>query len=73
MSLDFSSTNWAWQNVLGANQGQAYLPNSTGLHALICGGSWNSDVYCGPRAVHGSDYPWYVSTSVGSRFACDSL
>ena len=73
MSLDFSSTNWAWQNVLGANQGQAYLPNSSGLHALVCGGNWDGGVRCGPRTVHGYDSPWNVGTAVGSRFACDSL
>ena len=72
-SLDFSSTNWDWQNVLGANQGQAYLPNSTGLRALLCGGVWHDGVNCGPRTVSGGNYPWYVGTGVGARFACDSL
>jgi formylglycine-generating enzyme required for sulfatase activity len=72
-SLDFSSTNWAWQNVLGAKQGQAYLPNSSGLRALHCGGSWGDGVYCGPRAVVGSLCPWYVGAGVGARLACDSL
>jgi len=72
-SLDFSSTNWAWQNVLGANQGQAYLPNSRGLRALRCGGYWNDGVNCGPRAVSGGNSPWGVAADIGSRFACDSL
>lgn len=74
MSLDYSSsTSWNWQNVLGANQGQAYLPNSTGLHALVCGAPWDNGVRCGPRTVDGDGCPWYVAASVGSRFACDSL
>ena len=72
-SLDFSSTSWNWQNVLGANQGQAYLPNSGGLRALRCGHFWNSGVLCGPRTVSGNDNPWDVLTSIGARLACDSL
>lgn len=72
-SLDFSSTNWAWQNVLGAKQGQAYLPNSSGLRALDCGGDWHNGVHCGPRTVNGNYYPWGVNTSLGTRLACDSL
>ena len=71
-SLDYSSaTSWNWQNVLGANQGQAYLPNSTGLRALICGANWNNGVNCGPRTVNGNNYPWNVNTNIGSRLACD--
>lgn len=73
MSLDFSSTNWNWQNVLGKNQGQAYLPNATGLHTLVCGGFWYYGVRCGPRTVSGNYYPWYVHTVIGCRLACDSL
>lgn len=73
-SLDFSSsTNWDWQNILGKNQGQAYLPNSTGLRTLDCGGNWNGGTRCGPRAVDGDYYPWNVSVGLGCRFACDSL
>jgi formylglycine-generating enzyme required for sulfatase activity len=72
-SLDFSSTNWNWQNVLGANQGQAYLPNSDGLRALRCGDFWANGVHCGPRTVGGDNFPWDVSSVIGARLACDSL
>jgi hypothetical protein len=66
------STSWNWQNVLGTGMGQAYLPNSTGIVAYIAGGHWNSGVYCGPRAVGVSDYPWHRYAGVGSRLACDA-
>ncbi|MBR1913147.1 MAG: SUMF1/EgtB/PvdO family nonheme iron enzyme [Treponema sp.] len=66
------STSWGWYNVLGANQGQAYLPNSLGLTAFICGGYWGGGLHCGPRCVHLSNYPWYVHASIGARFACDA-
>jgi formylglycine-generating enzyme required for sulfatase activity len=67
------STAWAWQNILGADKGKAYLPNSTGLSAFLCGGNWNGGVYCGGRSVYLSNSPWYVDTNVGSRLACDKL
>ena len=73
MSLDFSHSNWAWQNVLGANQGQAFLPNDSGLRALLCGGVWDLGVRCGPRTVDGDNFPWCFGSGFGSRFACDSL
>lgn len=71
-SIRQDSTNWGWQNGLGSNQGQAYLPNSYGLVALHCGGGWNGGVRCGPRAVDLAGCPWNVNSSVGARLACDS-
>ena len=71
-SIRQDSTSWNWQNVLGANQGQAYLPNSDGLVALRCGGSWSSGVHCGPRTVNLNYYPWNVDASIGARLACDA-
>jgi len=63
---------WTWYDVLGANMGQAYLPNSLGLAALICGGYWAYGVLCGPRCVSLYSYPWHVNPDIGARFACDS-
>lgn len=71
-SIRQDSTSWNWQNVLGANQGQAYLPFSDGLVALHCGYNWGYGVHCGPRTVYLDGYPWLVSTSIGSRLACDA-
>ena len=71
-SLDFGSTSWIWQNVLGAEQGQAYLPNSGGLRAFFCGGNWNEGVHYGPRTVSGNTSPWSVDAHIGARLACDS-
>ena len=65
------STSWGWQNVLGANMGQAYLPNADGMSALICGGYYNCGVHCGPRCVNLTNDPWHVCTDTGCRFACD--
>ena len=72
-TIDTASANWAWQNVLGSNQGQAYLPQLTGLKALRCGGHWDDGVYSGPRMVGADNSPWNVHVFVGARLACDSL
>lgn len=71
-SIRQDSTSWSWQNVLGSNQGQAYLPNSDGLVTLLCGCHWNGGVLCGPRAVYLNYYPWYVLAYIGARLACDA-
>ena len=71
-SIRQDSTSWDWQNVLGSNQGQAYLPNSGGLGALHCGSHWSHGVLCGPRTVFLHYYPWIVFAYVGSRLACDA-
>jgi hypothetical protein len=80
LSNRHDSTAWAYQNVLDAGElaassdfGQAYLPNNVGMVAYIAGGYWADGVLAGARAVHVGAYPWYVNTSVGCRFACDSL
>jgi formylglycine-generating enzyme required for sulfatase activity len=69
---DGSSTGWAWRDVLGNGQGQAYLYNSLGLVALAAGGGWSSGVTAGARAVNATNYPWNVSSNVGVRLACDA-
>jgi hypothetical protein len=64
---------WAWQDVVGADKGQAYLPQSTGLSAFVCGGDWYGGVHAGARAVNTANSPWYVASGIGSRLACDKL
>jgi hypothetical protein len=73
LTIRQDSTSWGWQDALGADKGKAYLPNGAGMSAFICGGDWNNGVACGGRSVYLAHYPWYVSTSVGSRLACDKL
>ena len=67
------STSWAWNDVLGSDKGQAYLPNNIGFTAFIAGGYWGDGVDCGPRSVYLSDVPWLMYTSLGCRLACDAL
>lgn len=71
-SICGDSVNWNWQSVLGAGMGRACLPDATGLVALCCGGACSNGMYCGPRAVDGSNYPWFVRTFLGLRVACDA-
>jgi hypothetical protein len=73
LSIRQDSTSWNWQDVLGADKGQAYLPNNIGLSAFIAGGGWGEGVNAGPRTVNLDGYPWNVSTGVGCRLACDAL
>jgi formylglycine-generating enzyme required for sulfatase activity len=67
------TTTWAWHDVLGADMGQAYLPNNTGIVAHLAGGYWSSGVRAGSRAVDVLNYPWARDVSVGARLACDNL
>lgn len=53
--------------------GNIYQYYYASLAALIAGGAWSSGVYAGARAVNCYYYPWYVSTDVGVRGACDSM
>ncbi|MBP5696938.1 MAG: SUMF1/EgtB/PvdO family nonheme iron enzyme [Treponema sp.] len=71
-SIKQDSTSWAWQNVLGAGMGQAYLPFSSGMSALVCGNNWDDGVHCGPRTVSLDVNPWNVNVSFGARLACDA-
>jgi hypothetical protein len=73
LTIRQDSTSWAWQDVLGADKGKAYLPNNVGMSAFICGGIWSSAVICGGRTVYLYYDPWDVSTHIGSRLACDKL
>ncbi|MBO7583078.1 MAG: SUMF1/EgtB/PvdO family nonheme iron enzyme [Treponema sp.] len=71
-SIKQDSTSWAWQNVLGAGMGQACLPFSGGMSALICGNNWDDGVLCGPRSVNLDSNPWNVNVLIGARLACDA-
>jgi formylglycine-generating enzyme required for sulfatase activity len=73
LTIRQDSTSWAWQDILGADKGRAYLPNNIGMAAFHCGGNWHYGANCGGRAVSLHDYPWDVSTAIGSRLACDEL
>jgi hypothetical protein len=73
LSNRHETTSFAWQDVLGAGKGQAYLPNATGLIAYIAGANWLYGVYAGSRAVCAGNGPWGVYTFIGSRLACDNL
>ncbi|MCI9184533.1 MAG: SUMF1/EgtB/PvdO family nonheme iron enzyme, partial [Lachnospiraceae bacterium] len=70
---DPTGETWIWYDVLGSGYGQAYMANSTGLHALVGGGDWYSGVRCGSRAVYCGRCPWYVDTHFGVWCVCDSL
>lgn len=70
---DPTAASAAWYDVFGGGYGQAYMYSSTGLHALVGGGSWNGGVRCGSRAVYCGIYPWNVGTAVGVWCVCDSL
>ena len=72
MTIAQDTSVWAWQDVLGAGMGDLYAPNATGIRALIAGGSWLDGVHDGPRCVSLGSCPWLLSTSVGSRLACDA-
>jgi hypothetical protein len=73
-TIEQTSTSYAWQTPMaGMNVGQLYLPNATGLRQFITGGGWGSGADAGSRCVGLPYYPWLVSTSISSRFACDSL
>ena len=66
------STSWAWINFeSGAEVGQGYLPNSTGLVQYLAGASWASGLLGGSRAVYVNRGPWGVAANYGSRFGCD--
>jgi formylglycine-generating enzyme required for sulfatase activity len=73
LTIRQDSTSWAWQDVLGADKGRAFLPNNIGMAAFPCGGNWHNGVLCGGRAVNLGGYPWDVNTYIGSRLACDKL
>ena len=63
-----------WQDEMpGLLVGQLYEYGDNSFRQIICGGNWDNGVLAGSRCVHLSDYPWFVSASRGSRFACDSL
>jgi formylglycine-generating enzyme required for sulfatase activity len=69
---DYTSVSWAWVNFeSGAELGQGYLPNSSGVKQVMAGGGWAFGVIAGSRAVYLDTYPWYVSSAFGARFACD--
>jgi hypothetical protein len=69
---DAGTGTWAYQDVLGAGKGKAYLWTPTGLASLIAGGLWGHGVNAGPRTVYADNYPWNVYTAYGVRLACDA-
>ena len=73
LTIRQDSTAWGWQDVLGADKGQAYLPNAAGMSAFLCGGHWASGVIAGSRSVYLLGSPWYVGSDLGCRLACDKL
>ena len=68
------ATPFAYRDVMpGQGVGQLYMLSATQLVQLITGGDWWHGAFAGSRCVNVGNYPWNVSTGVGSRFACDSL
>ena len=53
--------------------GNIYQYFDYSLVALLAGGIWYTAADAGARAVNLIHYPWYVSTGIGARGACDSL
>lgn len=53
--------------------GNIYEYYAYSIAALIAGGNWSIGAYAGVRCVYCGHYPWYVSSAVGVRGACDSL
>ena len=73
-TIAHGTDTWAYYDVMPSMKtGQLYLPNATGLRQFITGGRWNSGANAGSRLVSLGSYPWNVDTSLGSRFACDTL
>lgn len=70
---DPTAASGAWYDVFGGGYGQAWMYSSTGLRALVGGGTWVDGVHDGSRAVGCSSYPWYVRTNFGVWCVCDSL
>jgi len=71
---DGGSAGWGFKNVMsGQNVGQVYLYTDASFVQVIAGGEGNNGVYAGSRCVNLYSYPWRVVSSIGSRFACDSL
>lgn len=73
LCLDPTASAWGWQDVLGSGYGDAYIPSSTALRALVAGGSWGGGVHDGSRAVYAGSCPWYVAPDIGCRGVSDSL
>lgn len=75
-----ASVAWGWDKKSPLNTGEKsydvgniYQYYAYSLAALIAGGGWSDGARCGARAVGCHGYPWFVSTSIGARGACDSL
>jgi len=70
------STSFDWYDVLNAGKdsshqhGEAYMQNNVAIIGLLAGGNFGNGSICGARAVHSSNYPWGVDTSIGVRGAC---
>lgn len=65
---------FGWHNVMSGDEvGQIFEDSDNALTQFVAGGGWSRGVACGCRTLDLNDYPWYVSTSNGSRFARDAL
>ena len=71
---------WGWDkksplrdNATKYDVGNIYQYYAYSLAALFAGGAWGHGVHAGARAVICADCPWYVSTNIGVRGACDSM
>ena len=63
-----------WHDVMSGDEvGQIFEDSDNALTQLVAGGIWNNGVNCGCRTLFLSDYPWFVNTHNGSRFARDAL
>ncbi|MBI3584182.1 MAG: SUMF1/EgtB/PvdO family nonheme iron enzyme [Nitrospinae bacterium] len=68
------TVGWNYYDVMpGMNAGQLYMYSNIELVMLLAGGDWSSGVIAGSRCVNLYYYPWNVNTTIGARFACDSL
>ena len=73
---DFSNTtsyNLTWENFLGADQGQAYIPNTSGVRKWRVGGTWSGGVHNGPRSLSVASVPWNIENSCGAFVICSSF
>ncbi len=57
----------------GMNVGQIYEYGDDTFRQIRTGGHWTYGAYAGSRCVSLYYSPWSVDSSVGCRFACDSL
>jgi hypothetical protein len=64
-----------WTNDINTGElaGNGFGQRYGSPYQLLAGGGWDNGVFAGSRAVNVNYLAAYVTSSVGSRFACDSL